>query len=296
MTSQQEMNTTGLSVVLGTYNRKPFLKLAVESIRRELANAAFPHEIIVVDGGSTDGTLRWLTKQKDIITIVQHNRGIWQGKEIERRSWGYFMNLGFREAQGKYICMLSDDCLVIPSAIVTGYRTVEQESLHDPPVGVVCFYFRDWPEYLDYGIYVAPNDVLLLNHGIFSKKALEDVGYIDEDNYLFYYADSDLCLRIWEKGYRIIESSDSYIEHYSHANVFVRRINATTMDCDWKIFYYRWKSLLGLEFETKKDICMRREKDYQDPNATLAKFRWLHRMNSWYFCVRKLYRMIQGPC
>jgi GT2 family glycosyltransferase len=293
MTSHQEMNTKGLSVVLGTYNRKSFLKLAVESIRKELSNASFPHEIIVVDGGSTDGTLRWLSQQKDIITIIQHNRGTWKGKEIERRSWGYFMNLGFRTAQGNYICMLSDDCLVIPGSILNGYQTFENESKNDPPVGVVCFYFRDWPEYPDYFISVAPNDVLLLNHGIFSRKALDDVGYIDEDHYLFYHADSDLCLRIREKGYRIIASPDSYIEHYSHANVFVRRTNTGTMDQDWASFYQRWRIPLELGPETHKDIWKRQVKRYTDPEATLEKFRWLHLMNSWYFGVRKLYRVLR---
>jgi GT2 family glycosyltransferase len=266
----------------------------VDSIRQELNNASFPYEIIVVDGGSTDGTLRWLAKQKDIVTIVQHNRGSWQGKEIERRSWGYFMNLAFRAAQGNYICMLSDDCLVVPGAIVNGYREIEKEAAQGSPVGVACFYFRDWPEIPNYYISAAPNGILLLNHGIFSKKALEDVGYIDEDHYRFYHADSDLCLRIWQKGYLLIESPDSYIEHYSHANVFVRRTNTSAMNSDWKAFYDRWKSPLGLGPETKKDIWMRKEKSYTDPAATLEKFRWLHRMNSWYFCVRKLYRVLNG--
>ncbi|MCX6698302.1 MAG: glycosyltransferase, partial [Methanomicrobiales archaeon] len=190
------MNTTGLSIVLGTYNRKPFLKLAVESIRKELLKVSFPHEIIVIDGGSTDGTLLWLSQQKDIITIIQHNRGTWQGKEIERRSWGYFMNLGFRAAQGKYICMLSDDCLVIPGAIINGYQTFEKESENGRPVGGVCFYFREWPDYPHFFIALAPNNILLLNHGLFSKNALEDVEYIDEDNFFFYCADFDLSLRI----------------------------------------------------------------------------------------------------
>jgi glycosyltransferase involved in cell wall biosynthesis len=57
-----------------------------------------PFEIIVVDGGSEDGTLEWLIRQKDIITIVQHNRGEFNGKPVKRKSWGYFMNPCFKAA------------------------------------------------------------------------------------------------------------------------------------------------------------------------------------------------------
>ncbi|MCK4664982.1 MAG: glycosyltransferase [Bacteroidales bacterium] len=44
-----------ISVVLGSYNRKPFLEKAIESVRNN--NIHLPYEIIVVDGGSTDGSL-----------------------------------------------------------------------------------------------------------------------------------------------------------------------------------------------------------------------------------------------
>ena len=54
-----------ISVVLGTYNRLSFLKLTIESIRKELKE--FAYEIFVVDGGSDDGTLEWLLQQKDIV-------------------------------------------------------------------------------------------------------------------------------------------------------------------------------------------------------------------------------------
>src|SRR5712691_1184238 len=83
-----------VSVVIGSFNRLAFLKNTLTSVRSELEG--LDHEILVVDGGSSDGSVRWLVRQKDVITIVQHNRGEWQGTPIERRSWGYFMNLGVR--------------------------------------------------------------------------------------------------------------------------------------------------------------------------------------------------------
>src|SRR6185436_10989518 len=116
----------------------------VGTVRQELADS--PHELIVVDGGSDDGTIDWLTEQKDIISIVQHNRGKWDGKQIERKSWGYFMNLGFRAASAKYICMLSDDCLVIPGAIKNGLKVFDKKLKAGTKAGAVAFYWRNWPE------------------------------------------------------------------------------------------------------------------------------------------------------
>ena len=91
-----------ISVVLGSYNRLNFLQLAIQSVRAQVDSQL--REIIVVDGGSSDGSMEWLLEQKDIITIVQHNRGEWLGKKITRRSWGYFMNLAFKCASAKYVC------------------------------------------------------------------------------------------------------------------------------------------------------------------------------------------------
>ena len=49
-----------MSVVLGTLDRKRYLKKTIESIRNELEGSGIKYEIIVVDGGSRDGTRRWL--------------------------------------------------------------------------------------------------------------------------------------------------------------------------------------------------------------------------------------------
>ncbi|MEA2470296.1 MAG: hypothetical protein QOE38_1295 [Thermoleophilaceae bacterium] len=221
-----------VSVVIGTYNRLRYLRATLESVRDELAGTA--HEIIVVDGGSDDGTIRWLTAQKDVISIVQHNRGTWRGKQIERRSWGYFMNLGFKAAQGRYVCMLSDDCLVIPGAITAGLR------LGAP---VVAFYWRDFPVDGRYKVGVTYGERLFVNHGLYAREALEQVGYIDEDKFAFYHADGDLALRLAEAGYPCVASDDSYIEHYADANPAVRASNLGRQRADWEAYSARWGKL-----------------------------------------------------
>jgi len=205
------MDKKQISVVIGSFNRFNLLKLCIEAVREELYN--FNYEIIVIDGGSTDGSGEWLLKQKDIITILQHNRGEWQGKEIERRSWGYFMNLGFKAAQGKYICMLSDDSLIIPGAIKNGYSLFEEKLNEGRKIGGVAFYFRDYPVRKKYAVAVNVGN-LYVNHGLYLNAALKEVDYISEDEYHFYFADTDLVLKMKQKGYEIIASKKSFVEHY----------------------------------------------------------------------------------
>lgn len=271
------MSSPKISVVLGTYNRLKFLKLTIESVRLELKTLA--HEIIVVDGGSTDGTLEWLNQQKDILLILQHNRGEWHGQPIQGRSWGYFMNLAFKIAQGKYVCMLSDDCLVISNAIRNGYQLFEDMLLSGKKIGAAAFYFRDWPTQKKYHVCYTPAEFLYVNHGLYLNQALKDIGYADEERYKFYGADTDLCMRMRLAGYDVVESPDSYIEHYAHANIRVRSSNSKLMAADNDSLHDVWK-----EYMLDNQTGLRRpsaliEKEYQDPTETVKKFEMMHITN-----------------
>lgn len=236
-----------VSIVLGSYNRIEFLPLTIQNIRQEAA--AINHEIIVVDGGSTDGSLEWLCQQKDLITIVQHNRGEWLGSQIERRSWGYFMNLGFKVAQGKYVCMLSDDCLLTPGSLQNGITYFEEQSAAGRNVGAVAFYFRDWSKEDDYHVGCTLGEKMYVNHGLYAKEALEAVGYIDEETFFFYNGDGDLCLKMWQKGYEVIDSPHSYVEHYPHANIKVRKSNYERQKQDTDRYLAKWS---GIFYDPKK--------------------------------------------
>jgi glycosyltransferase involved in cell wall biosynthesis len=265
------MEPKTVSIVIGSCNRCRFLKLAIASVREELERSSLAGEIIVIDGGSTDGTLSWLLKQKDIITIVQHNRGEWRGKPIERRSWGYFMNLGFKCAQGKYVCMLSDDCLVVPGAIVNGHALFEQEIARGEKTGAVAFYWRNWPERGPYLVGTTLSGRIFVNHGLFLKRALEDVGFIDENTFSFYHADGDLCLKMWQMGYRCIDSPQSFIEHYSHANAAHRSSNVEAARLDWQNYLLKWEGIYY--FPTDEQTGGRQERPYDDPFHTADRFR-----------------------
>lgn len=230
-----------LSVVMGTYNRGPFLRNTVDSVRGNRIRV--PYEIIVVDGGSSDGALEWLITQRDVVTIVQHNRAQVSGQPAMRRSWGYFMNLGFRLAQGKYILMLSDDCLLLPEAVNRGLARIGRLEADGRRIGGVAFYYRDWPVEADYYVQLTLGGKLMVNHGLYARGAMEEVGWVDEDRYRFYKADGDLSLKLWRAGYEVVDCPDAFVEHHAHANPTLRGDNMDMMDADRRAYLSRWSGI-----------------------------------------------------
>ena len=241
-----------LSVVLGSLDRLHLLVPAIESVRAQACTAEL--EIVVIDGGSTDGTLDWLAGQKDIITIVQHNRGEWQGRPVTRRSWGFFMNLAFRAASSQIVCMISDDCLVLPGALQAGLDRLQALEDQGERVGGLAFYFRNWPDDQRYFVGKTLGGRLMVNHGFLIRDALADAGWIDEAAYKFYKADSDLCLKMWARGWTIRDVPGALVEHYVDPGEHLRIANNATMAADREVYLARWRELAKQEKPSRQEL------------------------------------------
>lgn len=212
--------------------------MAISSVRENVKNIR--SEIIVIDGGSTDGTLEWLKDQKDIVTIIQHNRGIFNGKPIQKRSWGYFMNLGFKISQGKYLLMISDDCILHENSVEAGIEHFEKMLQEGQSIGGAAFYFRNCPIEKQFYVQKTLGGKLMVNHGLFLRETLESIGWIDENSYAFYKADGDLSLRIWHSGNLIVDSPNSFVDHYLDEKELIRQQNNETLNLDRNTYNKRW--------------------------------------------------------
>jgi glycosyltransferase involved in cell wall biosynthesis len=98
---QKDSGVLTFSVIVPTFNRADLLVSTVESVLRQRFS---DFEIIVVDDGSTDGTLDYLRSlRKRVRALQQANRGA-----------GPARNLGARHAQGRYLAFLDSDDLWFP--------------------------------------------------------------------------------------------------------------------------------------------------------------------------------------
>lgn len=273
------MDPGTVSFMIPSYNRKRLLRLTVESVRSEQATIPPASEVIVVDGGSSDGTLAWLSRQKDILTIIQHNRGRWRSKPVVSQPAGYYLNLPCRIAKGKYICVLSDDCLIVPGSVARAVRQFNELLAAGKRIGQMGFYWRDWPEVRKYRVYTTLGGMPMAHYALYLREAVADVGYFDEENYRFYCVDGDLSLRMWHKGWEVRYAEESYVEHFQHSNLRVRRANGDRFANDYEAYKRRWH---GIYYHPEGgDRGSYREKEFVDPANTARRFgrhrylRWL---------------------
>ncbi len=111
---------------------------------------------------------------------------------------------------------------------------------------------------------------MFVNHGLYLKCAVDEVGFADEETYSFYHADGDLGLKMWEAGYVCIDSPESYVEHYSHANMQVRTSNLVRQKEDWDNYLSKWQEIFGVEDVLAGQGWVTRA--YDDPENTAKQF------------------------
>ena len=93
-----------VSVIIPTYNRKNLLKRALHSVSSQ---TFVPHEIIVVDDGSSDGTKDWVQERFPYVRyIYQDNSGVSSAR-----------NVGIQEAKGSWIAFLDSDDEWMPNKL-----------------------------------------------------------------------------------------------------------------------------------------------------------------------------------
>jgi len=207
-----------VAAVVVTYDALPWIEQCLES----LAGV----ETVVVDNGSSDGTVAFVRERfPDVRLVESENRGLGAG-------W----NLGLRETTSAYALLLNADAWLVaggldrlvafadtrPRAAVVGPRLLNPDGTLQRSVRGYPTVWRLATEYLFLRKLAPGSSALNAFYGggfdhdqtrevevvmgacmLLRRAAVEEVGYCDEDYFLF-SEETDWCFRFHEAGWEVV--------------------------------------------------------------------------------------------
>lgn len=271
-----------LSVVIVNYNVEHFLEQCLHSVYT--AMEGIDGEVWVVDNNSVDGSLAMLQRKFPQVKVIANKENV---------GFARANNQAIRQSEGEYILLLNPDTLVEPDTfskcldfmdrtpdagglgvkMLNGNGEFLPESKRGLPVPGVAFYkifglSKLFPKSKKFGAYhltylspdeINPVDVLAGAFMLMRKSALDKVGLLDED-YFMYGEDIDLSYRITQGGYKNYYFPETRIIHYKGESTKKSSVNYVY------VFYNAMRIFANKHFSQK--------------NAKL--FNWLITMAIWF--------------
>ena len=205
------------SILIPTWNNLPFLKLCVESIRK---NSTYPHEMLIHVNEGSDGTLDWVRQEGLKHTYSKNNVGV------------CFALNGLRPlATTDYILFMNDDMYVCPGWDEALLREIEAIGhkmffLSATLIQPRPFYCKSVIAPADYGQTVETfeenrllSEYQTLPHGdwqgatwppnVVHRDVWDLVGGYSIEYSPGMYSDPDFSAKLWKAGVRIFKGVDS---------------------------------------------------------------------------------------
>lgn len=200
------------SIVIPTYDRLPILQKclkALENQRIPAQSAISGYEVVLVDDGSTDGTLEWLQASAADFPHVKSYLQNHQGPAAAR-------NLGVEKATGDTIIFIDSDLVVTETFLVAHF-----EALTNAESDRIFTYGRvintcnfDSPTSEPYKLtdfsaaYFATGNVAIARHW------LDKAGLFDKRFQLYGWEDLELGVRLKKLGLKLIKCPDAVGYHW----------------------------------------------------------------------------------
>lgn len=194
------MNNPLFSIITPTLNRATTICEAIDSV---LGQEYMPFEHIIIDGGSTDNTLKILAKYPHLKILSEPDQGIWDA-----------LNKGIALAKGEIIGHLNSDDRYMPGA----FKKLCLALRNNPGAQAFCGgaeIFQTGPDGRDQVLFRYNNlpiktlrlsditrYVPITNARFFGKDVYQKVGPYNQEYALA--ADRDFFLRVWLAGIKTI--------------------------------------------------------------------------------------------
>lgn len=210
-----------VSIIIINMNGEDYLKICLPSLIKEVYGNK---EIVIVDNGSTDGSVEFVKKNYSEIVVIENkfNAGFAGAN-----------NQGYKKTHGKYLFLLNNDTKIpkvlfkplvdfmeANSSVGATQPRVLRQNEPEKLDSVGSFFTRSGFLY-HFGFGHKDTKKLKRVRPLFSAKGcalmlrkslIDRIGLFDED-FFAYFEETDLCWRIWLSGYKIFYIPDSYILH-----------------------------------------------------------------------------------
>lgn len=223
-----------LSVIILCWNDLKVIEDCLESIYAGTHSTEF--EVIVSDNGSTDGSIEFIRKNFPQVHLIENGRNLRFAKGN---------NVGIRASRGEYVLILNPDTILHdgaldkmvdfadkhPEAGALGCRVVNLDGSYQEHVRPLPTIRSEWmsafhlgtltrfSEWFNPGVYAGWNGDGERTVGwlagcfvVVRAELLKSLGGFDEQ-FFYYYEDTDLCRRVWESGYSVLYTPDIAITH-----------------------------------------------------------------------------------
>lgn len=201
------------SVVIPTYNRKPILEKCLKALENQQYS---DYEIVVVDDGSTDGTVDWL---KTNATQFPHVRLFCQ----DHLGAAAARNFGVEQALGDTIVFIDSDLVVTPvflkahaESLIQGQQALGNDHLFTYGRVINTCNFED-PTSEPYKLtdfsaaYFATGNVAIARHWLI------EVGLFDTGFQQYGWEDLELGVRLKNQGLTLIKCPEAVGYHWHPA-------------------------------------------------------------------------------
>lgn len=201
-----------VSIIIPNYNGEELLRKNLPRVMEAAENSVnHVHEVIIVDDGSKDGSVKLIKKEFPKIRLIKHR---------VNRGFSSAVNTGVRSSKGNLIALLNND--VYPAE---DFLKASLKHFKDDRVFAVSFHTRGftWVKgaFKD-GFIVYENgdegtnarETFFANAGgaIYKKSVWKRLNGMDEALYSpFYWEDVDISYGALKRGYLIVWEPDSYV-------------------------------------------------------------------------------------
>ncbi|NDV26679.1 hypothetical protein [Desulfovibrio sp. JC010] len=200
------MSTPYISLLLPTKDRYELLVRMLESV--EVNTVGIPWEALILYAEPGDKA-ELLQQRFPQVTVFDQADHFPPG----RPTWPAMMQFLLQKATAPWFMYASDDIVFRKNSIAHALNALNEcEGL----AGGVAMAYRNavaaTPPWSEYGVDLTLGDQVLVNYGFLSTPLCKSLGGFS-DEYKFYCADGDICLRVLESGYRIIPCLEAKVLH-----------------------------------------------------------------------------------